>query len=520
MAIHLKLQQKLSQQLVMTPQLQQAIKLLQLSHMEMAEAIQRELEENPVLEEAGDAPESAGTEAGRDSSGESPGDDGLMGLTGPTDTAEVDKTLLKAAEELLTDMKSASDAPVDATPEPTSTEVQHDVDWESYQDSHTYALPASAGGPAMGGEAPSLEATVPAPTSLLEHLRWQMQMTDLSEKEKQIGLLLVEEVDEHGYLPQDALESVCDQLAEFGVASDEVETVLRVLEDFDPRGVASRDLRACLLKQLHSGCNVDPIVFEIVDKHLPLIEKRQFKKIAKSLRVPLEQIGEAVKVISQLEPRPGSRFNVRPTHYVSPDLYIQKVNDAWVILHNEEGLPRIGISQHYRNTVGDLKGDPKAYLQDKMRSATWLMRSIQMRRQTLRKVMESILKLQPEFFEKGPSFLKPMILKDVADDVEMHESTISRVTTNKYVHSPQGLFELKYFFSSSINRGVGETIASESVRNRILELIQNEDPRKPLSDQVLVRMLQQFEINIARRTVAKYREMLNIPPSSKRRAVF
>ena len=516
MAIQLKLQQKMSQQLVMTPQLQQAIKLLQLGHLEMAEELRKELEENPVLEERGDS-----------------GDDGVTGEdlgldasprenSEPATSGNEADAAAKANNELVSDMINAEES--QSTPEPTAKEVEKDVDWDNYIDNYEYSLPATA----ISGSAddlPSIEATVSAQTSLIEHLRFQLQMTDLSEVERAIAVLLIEEIDEAGYLPTDAVDVVFDELDEYGVTRDQIETVVLEVQNLEPVGVASFSVRDCLLKQVQMMTNPSPIAVQIIDGFLEEIEKRQFQKISKKLKVSMDQVGEAVKFIAQLEPRPGRAYSTKQAQYISPDIYVKKIvldngETEWLITHNEEGIPKLRISSYYRDAMKGSNGSDKDYLQDKMRSAAWLIRSIHMRQRTLHKVMESILKFQKSFFEQGPTHLKPLILKDVADDVEMHESTISRVTTNKYVHTPRGIFELKYFFNSSINRTGGDTIASESVRNRIQELISQENPKKPLSDQAIVKMLQTYDIKIARRTVAKYREMLKIPPSSKRKQVF
>ncbi len=513
MAIQLKLQQKMSQQLVMTPQLQQAIKLLQLGHLEIAEELRKELEENPILEERQDGMDDGMSDV--DSLDTSIRSDSAE--TEPAKTAEAPDSKDTAQAELLSDMGKTLEEN-QSTPEPTAKEVEKDVDWDNYSD-YEYALPSTASH-GSADELPSIEATVSAPTGLVEHMKFQIQMADFSEIASAIAILLVEELNEDGYLPEDSVDTVLEELEEYGVTRDQIESVVIDLQNFEPTGVCSFTIRDCLLKQIQSQTNPDPIAVEIIDKYLPEVEKRQFDKIAKKLKISLEEVGESFKLIGQLEPRPGSAYSSRQAQYVAPDIYVRKVNGEWVISHNEEGIPKLRISGYYKTAMGKSGGDTKAYLQDKMRSAAWLIRSIHMRRRTLHKVMESILKFQADFFEIGPTHLKPLILKDVAEDVEMHESTISRVTTNKYVHTPRGTFELKYFFNSSINRTGGDTIASESVRNRIEELISNENPKKPLSDQALVKMLQEFDIKIARRTVAKYREMLKIPPSSKRKQVF
>ena len=500
MALDLRLQQKMTQQLVMTPQLQQAIKLLQLSHMELAEAIHEEMEQNPVLEERSDG---------------DGGDGEVDDSRGELSSAEA--SVSGEDVETYGDINSAAqDAPNDATPEPSSREVDREIDWEAYLESQSYSLPASAAG-TNTDELPSYEATLSQPTSLLEHLRWQLQMAAMTEEQMAIGMLLAEEINEDGYLSGDGIETVAAQME---VSAGAVEDVLREMQQFDPVGVGARSLRECLLIQLSHMGHEDPLVFEIVDKHLQDVERRNLQSIARSLNVASEQVARAVRFISQLEPRPGRLYSDREPQYITPDIYVHKVGDDYVIVLNEDGLPKLRISGYYRQAMQNAESNAKSYIQEKLRSAAWLIRSIHMRQRTIYRVMESILKFQRDFFDKGTQHLKPLILKDVAEDVGMHESTISRVTTNKYVHTPQGIFELKYFFNSSINGVGGENIASESVRDHIKSLISSENPKAPLSDQAIVKALGERGINIARRTVAKYREMLKIPSSSKRKQLY
>lgn len=511
MALDLRLQQKMAQQLVMTPQLQQAIKLLQLSHLELAEVLQQEMSENPMLEERAEG-ESEGETANAESAGE---DNGAGSSDVSSDAGSGgDAAEMEAPRDLAT---AVAEAPNDASPEPTRSDVDKDIDWEAYLDSHSYSLPATAGSAAVGEDATPFEANLTRPTSLVEHLLWQVQMWDFTPERAKIAALLVEEINDDGYLAQDGAQIVADEME---VTVDEVENVIRELQSFDPVGVAARSLRECLLVQAKHLSEENPLVVEIIDRHLNNVEKRNLQAIAKELDVPLEDVSEAVKAIAQLEPRPGRVYSDKEPQYISPDIYVHKVGDEYVIVLNEDGLPKLRISNYYRRALRQSGGNTKSYIQDKLRSAAWLIRSIHMRQRTIYRVMESILKFQGVFFDKGVAHLQPLILKDVAQDVEMHESTISRVTTNKYVHTPQGIYELKYFFNSSISRVGGETIASESVRRHIQELVSSEDAKAPLSDQQLVKLLKERDIRIARRTVAKYREMLRIPASSKRKQLF
>ena len=509
MAMQFKLQQaqKLSQQMVITPQLQQAIKLLQKSHQEMAEELQQKLLENPMLEESHEQDDFDLNNVSME--------DFISGQGEEAKGKESDASPAKTEDSQLAEDLTRN---AGETPEPTAKEVEHDLDWTDYQESYSYSLPSSAGGD--DDEYPSLEATVSGQESLLDHLRFQLQMTDVDERMRTIATLMIEEIDDDGYLPSDIIEWMQDEFSESGLDRDELEAALTLVRSFEPAGVGSFCLQDCLLFQLEAMSNPDPLAIELVAKFINELEKRKYKVIAKTLDIELDDIKSALEVISSLEPKPGRTFATKPTNYVSPDIYVSKVNGKWVITPNEEGIPKLRISSLYREALAGSKGESKSYMQEKLRNAAWLLRSVQMRQRTLYKVTESILKFHEEFFEYGPAHLKPLILKQVAEDIEMHESTISRVTTNKYVHTPRGLFELKYFFNSSISTKDGDAIASEAVRDRIRDLIAAEDSAKPLSDQKLVTLLKAEGIKVARRTVAKYREMLKIPSSSARKNVL
>jgi RNA polymerase sigma-54 factor len=302
-----------------------------------------------------------------------------------------------------------------------------------------------------------------------------------------------------------------------------LEAVLYRVQEMDPIGVAARNLKECLLVQIYDLQYNDECLEKMVEEHLPDLEKKNYQGIAKALQQPIDQIIERVKIIEELEPKPGRAFGGTPAHYIIPDIYVVKRGSEYVVMLNEDGLPKLKISGFYK-TLLDQKnvsqGETKEYIQTKLRSAVWLIRSIHQRQRTIYKVTESIVRQQREFFDKGIAFLKPMVLRDVANDIGMHESTISRVTTNKYVHTPRGIFELKFFFNSGISRVHGSDVASESVKEKVKAIVSTEDPAHPFSDQKIVELLLKDNINIARRTVAKYREMLGILPSSKRKKVF
>lgn len=488
MGIDLKLNLKLSQQLVMTPQLQQAIKLLQMNRLELADVITQELVDNPLLEEA---PE----------------------LSSEASTVSTDPEVEQKRDE------DAFEKPKD--PQEDLVRGKDDFNWESYIEEFNSNYSPGSTMREVNEELPSFESILTKTTTLEDHLLWQLSMTELTPEEKKFGKLVIGNLTDDGYLTL-PLE---DLAKEAGLELEDAEEVLKIFQRFDPVGAASRDLRECLLVQASLMTPRQPMLEKMIDQHLPDLEKKNYAAIAKALEVPVERVVEMTKLVLEFEPKPGRSFQSTDTQYITPDIYVYKVGSEFVISLNEDGLPRLRISNYYKDILAR-KGstenkETKDYVQDKLRSALWLIRSIHNRQKTIYKVTEAIVQRQKEFFDEGVSVLKPMILKDVANDIGMHESTISRVTTNKYVHTPVGIFELKYFFNSSINSADGsQGVASEAVKDKIRTLVSKEDPKKPLSDQKIVELLRKDNIEIARRTVAKYREMLNILPSSKRKKFF
>jgi len=460
----------------MTPQLQMAIKLLQLSRLELLDTIRQELEENPTLEE--DVQEVSPEEQSAEKSEDLPAD--------PSSTKEV------TIEE----------------------KIRDDIDWNNYIDEYN-----SSGRVHFETErkdAPNFESFVTRKESLREHLLWQLLMTSPTEEEEKIGTLIAGNLDKDGYMdvPVEYLAN------ESGATPDKVEQILSLMQTFDPIGVCARNLSECLLIQAKYFELDDTIVIEIITNHLNHLENKNYKAICKVLKTNVEDIISAVNVIIGLDPRPGLQFLDEEPQYITPDIYVYKLDGNFVIMLNDDGMPKLRVNPFYRSAVKNGKKMPanvKDYVQEKMRSATWLIRSIHQRQKTIYKVMESILKFQHVFFEKGIQHLKPMVLRDVAEDIEMHESTISRVTTNKFVHTPRGIFELKYFFNSSIQSVVGDALASASVQEKIRLIIDSENPQKPYSDDKISKLLKEDNINIARRTVAKYREIMKVLPSSKRK---
>lgn len=482
MAMQLKTSLKLSQQLRMTPQLQQAIKLLQLSRLELEGAIRKELDENPVLEEFADT---------------------------------MDDEPIKTETEKAENAPESQEAVAASDPR-----QQEEFEWENYLDTSYKPPQGSAGG---SEEIMNYENLISTTTSLHDHLMWQLGLGGFNEEEQAILAILISYVDDDGYV-KTPLEEIAQ---EEEVPLQDVVEMLPFLQEFDPAGVGARDLKECLLIQAkHIEEDTNDLV-KLINEHIKDLEKKNYGGIAKAMNIPMEDVIEMCKIIYSMDPKPGRAYMPQDTQFVTPDVYVYKVGDEYMVALNEDGLPRLRISNLYKNI---LKGDKPAsegggetaqnYIQDKLRSAVWLIKSIHQRQRTIYKVTESIVKHQQDFFEKGPGFIKPMILRDIANDIGMHESTVSRVTTNKYVHTPRGIFELKYFFNSGISKTDGDSLASESVKLKIKNLVEDEDVRNPLSDQKIVELLKKDGIQIARRTVAKYRDMLKILPSSKRKKIF
>jgi len=489
MALEIRQVQKLTQQLVMTPQLQQAIKLLQLSRVELEEMVTKELQENPALEEGPNEETEAGSEQPRQ---EAP-------VVAAEDPAEmVLNRELSAVDKIGT------------------------LDWQEYLDTHSNSIHGSLTAEATsedGDSPPSWENSLTKKTTLEDHLIWQLRLSKISERESTIGQYVIQNLDENGYLVL-SREEICHAMES---TPEEVEAVLRRVHFFDPVGVAAQDLRECLLIQLENLKLNDSLAAKIIANYLSFLESKRYEKLAKDLGVTIDEIAEAAHLIATLEPKPSRGFEQDEVRTVLPDVFVEKVGDEYVIFLNDDGVPRLRVNSLYRRLAGQegaAEEQARQYLQEKVRAAHWLIKSIQQRQQTLFRVTQSIFKFQREFLDHGVSSLKPMVLRDVAEDISMHESTVSRATANKYVHTPQGLYELKFFFQSGLRGGNGEDVASESVKEKIRGIIATEDLRKPYSDQHIAAVLSSDSIEIARRTVAKYREAMGILPSSKRRQPF
>jgi RNA polymerase sigma-54 factor len=505
MGLEIKQSLKMSQQLVMTPQLQQAIKLLQLSRLELVETINQEMLENPLLEEADEISNDAELAVVTGEPNEPPPD--MEALTGPSESTDYATGEVPEVGDVVVDLEEVS----------MGDQVKEDFDWENYLGEYSSAPASGEGGMAEDRDAPSFDSVLTRSPSLCDHLLWQMRMSALNESQMEIGAAIINNLNEDGYLQL----SIEDLAASRGASAPQVEAVLKIIQQLDPLGVAARDLKECLLIQATELYPGHDLVFDILENHLPDLERRNYQAIAKRLAVSMDEVAEALDVIRRLDPKPGRRVSEDEPQYITPDIYVYKVDGEFVIVLNEDGLPKLKVNNFYKDSLGiGGSAEAKEYVQSKLRSAVWLIRSIHQRQRTIYKVTESIVNFQRDFFDRGIAHLKPLVLRDVAEDVGMHESTISRVTTNKYMHTPQGVFELKYFFNSGINRVQGGAVASESVKERIRKIVAGEDPAKPLSDQTIGDMLQKENIDIARRTVAKYREMLGILPSSRRRQIL
>ncbi|MBI3604785.1 MAG: RNA polymerase factor sigma-54 [Nitrospirae bacterium] len=478
-----RLELKLSQKLIMTPQLQQAIKLLQLSRLELSQTLSQEILENPLLEDA------------------------------------IEEEPLQQEENVKEDTVREERAKTEEDARQSDEPSDFDLKWEDYFDE--YDDSREMYGSLSTEENASFEQVLGRSTTLVDHLMWQLGLTSLPAEEKKTGETIIGNIDENGYL--------CATLEEIAAGAKapavRVEKILKVIQGFDPPGVGARDLKECLLIQIAQLELKNSVVEGIIQHHLENLEKKRYSVIAKSLGISMEEVVQSAKIIEHLEPKPGRPYYGSENQHAVPDVLIVKNNKDYIVLLNDDGFPKLKISSYYKKLIRGKGKDheaTKSYLDDKLRSALWLIRSIEQRNRTILRVAESIVKFQKDFFDKGIAFLKPLVLRQVAEDIEMHESTVSRVTTNKYMYSPQGLFEFKYFFNSSIQRtnGEGEDLSSITVKDMIKKLIQEEHPGKPLKDQDIVNLLKKNQIEVARRTVAKYRTVLNIPPATRRKRAF
>lgn len=481
MAIKMNQSLKQTQSLMMTPQLQQAIKLLTLTHLEMTNLISQEMVENPMLEEVG---------------------------------GEANKSELENK-----DGPEAKEANSDDFNQPDIIEgARENFDWEKYVETYNSS---SSSAPNVkekisSEDQPNYENMVSRGQSLQDHLEWQLRMDELNDKEMDFALEFIHNLNEEGYLTL-AMDEI---LAKSDLSREHAQEIITLIQALDPVGCGASDLKECLLIQAMNLEQRVPLVERIINYHLKDLEQKDYQQIQHQTGVGLEKIKDAEFIILGLNPKPGRLVSSDETHYVVPDIFVVEVGGEFVVQINDEGVPRLRVSKLYQSLLKNKETSEEAqdFVEGKLRSALWLIKSIENRQKTIQKVADSIVRNQQEFFKKGPTALKPMILKDVANEIGMHESTVSRVTTNKFMHTPIGTYELKYFFNVGIGgKNGGIDIAGESLKLKIKELVNNEDPKKPLSDQKISQLLSTRDIIVARRTVAKYREMMNIPSSSKRK---
>ncbi len=488
MALEQKLSLKLAQKLVMTPSLQQAIKLLQMTRMELETLLTQELVENPVLEEPEAAPEEEASPE------EEPQQEAANGET------------LDHGESM--------------------ENIDLDAYFGDYWESSAYSSMAEE------REEPPIENSLTREPDLYDHLLWQLHMAEVPPRLREIAELIIGNLNPDGFLA-----ATCEEIRAMGDAPAdgeescgytlaEVEEALELVRGFDPPGIACHDLQESLLRQLDTlEVPADHLARRVIGEAWDLFLRRQFPAVAKKLGIELADLEPAVELIRGLETQPGRKFSTERAHYIEPDVFVRRVGDEYVIQLNDDGLPRLRVSRAYRRMLQTMRSEgqqseAQQFIKDKIRSAVWLIKSLDQRQRTIYKVAASIIRQQREFLDQGIEYLRPMVLRDVAEDISMHESTVSRVVSNKYMHTPRGLFPMKFFFHSGIDREYGENISSLTVKRKIEQLIQSEDPKRPLSDSELMRILNREGIQIARRTVAKYRDELSIPSSTDRKQIF
>jgi RNA polymerase sigma-54 factor len=485
------LELKLGQKLAMTPQLQQAIRLLQLSVIDLRSDIQEALDSNPLLEvvETDDASRDANP-ANQETEG--------------------------AADEAVSNPET-SDVFERGT---AGEELQQDYAWED--DSYVQLAAGGARNQEQwtGNE---IDTRNSAPTTLHDHLEWQLRMLPLTERDRQIGETIIEAINDDGYLTVDVEEIATTLDLEPPLETDEVIVMLHQVQYFDPIGVAARDIADSLMIQLNHLAESTPFLETarlIVANHLDVMANRDMAKLKRVTRSTPEQLRGAITLIQSLNPRPGSVIQQGETRYIIPDVVVRKIEGHWQAMLNDEALPRLGVNKYYQSLIR--RGDDSSqnrYLRDNLQEARWYIKSLQNRHETLLRVANEIIRRQQAFFDHGDAAMRPMVLHDIADALELHESTISRVTTNKYMQTPLGVFELKYFFSSHVSTTDGGTCSATAIRSHIRKLVENESPGKPISDNRIAELLSQQGICVARRTVAKYRELMSIPPSNMRKSL-
>lgn len=486
------LELKLGQRLTMTPQLQQAIKLLQLSAIDLKTEIQQALDENPLLEEDNAVDTDSTTE------------------TDPIDPAET-------YQQKLEQDSVADGSELGSEENAVVNEESEFTQWSEHFESHITGIRNDS-------TAPEIEDRSSNPATLKDHLLWQMHMIPFTDTDGEIATILIDAIDEDGYLAVSAEDTIAI-LAKEGMQVDpeEVEATLHQIQNFDPIGVGARDLRECLLIQLRQfDQSLEQVkhATDLVTDHFDLLSNRSLPKIKRVMKIDDEVLNETIKFIQSLHPRPGNAITPAAPSYIIPDVIVKRIKDEWRAELNRDAFPRLRINNIYKALLGQNKnGEDKKYVQTHLQEARWFMKSLDQRDETLLKVAKSIIDRQRDFFEVGEQAMKPMVLHDIANALNLHESTISRATTQKYMLTPRGIFELKYFFSSHVSTADGGTCSSTVIRNLIKQYVESESPTKPISDSQIAKLLGQQGINVARRTIAKYRENMNIPGSSQRKAI-
>ncbi len=493
---------RIGQTLSMTPQLQQAIRLLQLSSIELQEEIQQALEENPPLQLAED---SGANSEERLSDSFTQSELPASSLENPQESDQE----LNLLGELDTSSSMDSDIPED---------LNLDAAWDDVYDSST-------GGSHQESDSDNqsfLENQASFSEDLQEHLLWQITMSQLSDIDKRIALTIVQSLDEAGYLCESIEDILASLIDELPIELEDVASVLKYIQHLDPLGVAARNLRECLLIQLYRqpASIIQKLAVSLVEKHLDLLEKRDYKEIQKRLKINQDTFEATITLLRTLQPKPGNAFSDTTTDYITPDVFVHKARNTWIVSLNQRVTPELQINQMYADLIGQVKTSTDShYLKNNLQQARWLIRSLESRNTTILNVAKAIVERQSAFMQYGEQAMKPMILRDIAEELEMHESTISRVTTNKYMYTPRGIFEFKYFFSSQLDTDTGSSCSSTAIRAMIKQLIAKEDARSPLSDSGLTQLLKEQGINVARRTVTKYREAMSIPSSHERKGL-
>lgn len=498
------LQLRIGQQLTMTPQLQQAIRLLQLSTLDLQQEIQEALESNPLLEVDENAPaQSEDTPDKLEEAFTSASAETTASTNDGTEDAQ-----LTSDEISTTDAMEKNDIP---------EELSHDTTWD---DNYSAGLSSGSGSGTLSEDYTYQGETT---DSIQDHLRWQMELTPFTETDRTIAMAIIDGIDDAGYLTI-TTEDILESLGLEEVELDEVEAVLKRINMFDPIGVGARSIPECLLIQLNQFDADTPWLTEtkkIVTDHIDLLGNRDYRQLMRKTRLKEDQLREVMRLIQTLDPRPGDSVIQGEDQYIVPDVSVEKKNGRWVVELNPDTAPRLSINQQYASLTKSMKSsDDSQFIRSNLQEAKWFIKSLESRNETLLKVSNCIVQRQQAFFEHGPEAMRPMVLNDIAEAVEMHESTISRVTTQKYMHTPRGIYELKYFFSSHVSTENGGECSSTAIRALIKKLVSAENPSKPLSDSKMAELLADQGINVARRTIAKYRESLSIPPSNQRKSLL